>query len=355
MNIEGQVASFYGGDGGALAWTGSVGERLLAMSSDCYVFDFFRSVQEGFFELIKKVRLSLKGQGIATVVTCFGPRTAIIATNGETFITLHDADYSNTNPWNVLDRGISIKGYGDYEIITQLHTYLDESIKESLIPSVVWEYMVGNDRKNQSIRIARAKPIFSEFYPWIGCGVHEYFDRYLASESSILVLLGEAGTAKTSFIRSMIWHAGLKTMFTYDEKLLVSDSMFVDFITGTSELLVVEDADLFLTDREHGANKVMSKFLNISDGLAAGKRKKKIIFTANILEPTRIDSALLRPGRCYECLPFRRLTYTEACAAAAAGAIPAPKEDRYYTLAELFSLAKNEPTSVTPEKVGFSR
>ena len=181
----------------------------------------------------------------------------------------------------------------------------------------------------------------------------DYFRRYLASQMTILVLLGEAGTAKTSFIRSMIWRHSLNTMFTYDEGLLTSDAMFAEFIVGDMNLLIIEDADVFLKSRQHDGNRVMSKFLNIGDGLASNHRKK-IIFTANIVDPAQIDSALIRPGRTFDCLSFRRLTHGEALAAAKVIGTVLPSEQREYSLAELFAIANGEPLIPTPrQKLGF--
>jgi ATP-dependent 26S proteasome regulatory subunit len=42
----------------------------------------------------------------------------------------------------------------------------------------------------------------------------------------------------------------------------------------------------------------MSRFLNISDGLIK-LPNKKLVFTTNVTNFENIDSALLRPGRCF--------------------------------------------------------
>lgn len=219
-------------------------------------------------------------------------------------------------------------------------------------PRVVWEYFNGKDRARHVVQPARPRSAPDAFYPWLS-GVDDYYSRYMASESPVLVLLGPPGTAKTTFIRNLIWRDGLNTVFTYDEDLLKADALFVDFIAGDTDLLVVEDADVFLTDRDHGGNPLMAKFLNISDGLAAGPRRKKIIFTANIVELSRIDNALLRPGRCFDCQLFRKLTFEESCAAAGAAGLPAPIEARAYTIAEIFALTKGELAAKPRKGVGF--
>jgi hypothetical protein len=245
--------------------------------------------------------------------------------------------------------------HGDYETLKILAETIKAAIPIVTTPVVTWEFIAGNNRRSQNIRLEPAKPIFREFYPWID-NVPAYFDEFLNSDESILVLLGETGTAKTSFIRSMIWHANLTTMFTYEEELLAADALFVDFIVSDrTNLLVIEDADILLSSREHYGNRLMSKFLNVSDGLASGNGRKKIIFTANITEPNKIDSALLRVGRCFDCQTFRRLTYAEACAAAAVAKLPKPPVGMTPTLAELFALGKQSPRTARVQGIGFQR
>lgn len=285
--------------------------------------------------------------------TCYDSRIASI-TNGSVFVTLDDANEQNTDLWTVYDRAITINCYGEEKALKWISAFLKQHIEESKVPVVRWEFLGGDDRHSQQIKIKPAKTIHPEFYPWIGEDVYDYFNRYINSEASILVLLGETGTAKTSFIRSMIWACSLNTMFTYEEELLNSDSLFVDFIADERiSLLVIEDADLFLTSREHDGNKIMSKFLNVSDGLASIDHKK-MIFTANITEASRIDNALLRAGRCFDCQLFRRLTYAETCAAARVAGIPVPPKEQSYTLAELFAYGKGERQIAAPAaKVGF--
>jgi hypothetical protein len=284
-------------------------------------------------------------------INCYNSRIASI-TDSKLKVNILDHHHHHNDLWKVYDRSVEIDCYGEHDLIAAMIEYIKATVVHDQFPNVTWEFMSGDDRRSQDVQIAQSKPIFNEFYPWLD-DVNAYFDRYMASESSILVLLGETGTAKTSFIRSLIWHAQLNTMLTYEESLLGSDSLFVDFIVDDSaDLLVVEDADLLLTDREHDGNKIMAKFLNVSDGLARIGRKK-IIFTANITEASRIDPAMLRPGRCFDCQVFRRLTHPETVLAAKVAGIVLPKTERSYTLAEMFALTRNEKRLDIAKSIGF--
>jgi hypothetical protein len=314
---------------------------------DCYATRLSLTMHESLFGIINHIMTAMKNEKQEPKVVCHDFHSFSIRC-AYALVTTDEGSHKHSDLWTPYDRSLNINLYGDERIIKSIVEHIKANIRESTLPLVTWEFLAGDDRRSESIAISKPKPIFNEFYPWIG-DVFTYFDDYLKSDSSILVLLGETGTAKTSFIRSLIWHGGLNTMFTYEEELLGSDSLFVDFIADEDMgLLVIEDADLMLTNREHDGNKVMSKFLNVSDGLA-DIGKKKIVFTANITDLAKIDNALLRPGRCFGCQVFRRLTYQEACAAANVANIPLPEVGKTYTLAELF--AGRQP--IIPKSIGF--
>lgn len=327
-------------------------------NGDCFATKHKYTVNETFETLILLIKEGLVNFGIVNPrINCFDPHTAII-NNEEVFISLEDRNddrnYSHNDLWTQYNRNINIDCYGPNHVLQKISEYLINNIVVSKIPTITWDFLSDGCRQSQNIKIAPAKKIYDSFYPWIEGGVYEYFDRYLASESSILVLLGEPGTAKTSFIRSLIWHSSLNTTFTYDEDLLKSDSFFVDFlINDDKQLLIVEDADALLGSRESEGNKIMSKFLNVGDGLASIGHKK-MIFTANIRDASKIDTALLRPGRCFDCKEFRRLTMDETVKAAEAAGIPIPaKKSEGYTLAELFAIVNKEERDIIVNKVGF--
>ena len=55
-------------------------------------------------------------------------------------------------------------------------------------------------------------------------------------------------------------------MYTGDKRAFESDEIFVDFITGSHDAFVVEDADHLLTARSSG-NQDLHRFLGIADGV----------------------------------------------------------------------------------------
>lgn len=188
-----------------------------------------------------------------------------------------------------------------------------------------------------------------EMFPFLPRPLAAYYDAYIASNASILLLIGPPGTGKTSFIRGLLQHAGHDAMVSYDPALLQTDVPLTEFLTSEADVFVMEDADAMLTSRESG-NTLMHRLLSVSDGLVtlAGK---KLIFSTNLDNPQDVDAALLRPGRCFDVLRFRLLDYAQACALAeAAGLAPPPDATRRYSAAEVFHAGAAEGAAQRPRR-----
>jgi ATP-dependent 26S proteasome regulatory subunit len=98
-------------------------------------------------------------------------------------------------------------------------------------------------------------------------------------------------------------------MYTGDRRALENDEIFVEFITGSHDAFVIEDADHLLTARASG-NQDLHRFLAVADGVVRSQGRK-ILFTTNLPNVGDIDEALLRPGRCFATVRTRSLTREE--------------------------------------------
>lgn len=184
--------------------------------------------------------------------------------------------------------------------------------------------------------------IHPEYYPDLDGGPRQFIRDYLHADESVLLMAGVPGTGKTTLLRHMIMENSLTAHVVYDEKLMQSDTVFQTFLLNSNaNILIIEDADSILTSRERDGNKLMSRFLNVSDGLIK-LPNKKLIFTTNITDFGTVDPALLRPGRCYAVMQTRPLDLQEAQAASRVGGFPTPTEKKQYTLAELFNQGKSQ-------------
>jgi hypothetical protein len=261
---------------------------------------------------------------------------------------------SHADPFTAKRSYFSVAIYGvDREKVKALRDVLEEKIGKKHLATVTWHFMFGDDTRQSSVILDPTAPVHDEFYPWIKGGLRAYFDGFIKSNASLLFLSGPPGTGKTSLIRWLLHEYSLNAAVTYEEKLLSSDSTFVDFLTGSSEnVFVIEDADTILGSRSREGNKMIARFLNVSDGLIKFP-SKKVIFTTNLDDFKKVDEALLRPGRCFGMIRCRALTYDEAVAAAKVAGLTPPAKQRDITIAELFNPDSQIEVFSESRKVGF--
>lgn len=221
--------------------------------------------------------------------------------------------------------------------------------------SVSWVTGVHSDGSLdvEVLPIEEPKPIYDSFYPWLGeHTLDSFLENYICSQESILLLYGNPGTGKSNLLKHLLHKYNQSALITYQDDIRDLDKMFSSFLKGDEKFLIIEDADEFLTKRESG-NTSMKRLLNIADGLTSNK-EKKVIFTSNITNLNNIDSALLRPGRCYDAVKFENLNTEQATKAAQDLELDLSlivKDS--YTLAELFAIKNNKLKLVQNNKAVF--
>jgi hypothetical protein len=191
-----------------------------------------------------------------------------------------------------------------------------ETYPRSRMFTLEWHYGSGYGFDHTSFDELATDVIHDEAYPVLEAPVRDFIGSYLRADETVLVLLGAPGTGKTKLVRAILGalserkNESALVMYTADKRALENDELFVKFITGPHEALVIEDADHLLLARSDG-NHDLHRFLAIADGVvrAAGR---KIIFTTNLPNINSIDEALLRPGRCFASVRTRPLTRAEA-------------------------------------------
>lgn len=170
----------------------------------------------------------------------------------------------------------------------------------------------GVNERVQKIEFSDIKEQTKEFYPWFESDFDKYYKDFFESNRNVLLLIGSPGLGKTSWSRNMLKAYGKETMLANNATLFNDSRLFEHFAGSEAELLLIEDADNAVAPRDEG-NMGMSFLLNLTDGIIP--LKKKIVIVTNLPSISKVDPALIRPGRCHDILEFRKLSVAEAMAA----------------------------------------
>ena len=133
------------------------------------------------------------------------------------------------------------------------------------------------------------------------------------NDKGLVLLHGKPGTGKTSYIRYLI--ASLKKYVIFlplnMASAITNHGLISILIDNPNTILVIEDAENIIVDREIDGNSPVSALLNISDGLLADCLNVQIICTFNT-DLSKIDSALMRKGRMIAKYEFKELEIGKA-------------------------------------------
>jgi len=266
-----------------------------------------------------------------------------------------EEDTNNFIKFDVNSNSTTVRAFGNAEFAECI---IDEVEANFDVVTSYIEWIYGSDGNSVNVPLNRDRLPVEEMYPFLnGESLGDYYDRYMASSANILLLIGPPGTGKTTFIRGLLAHRNCSAIVTYDAGILEKDGFFARFIEDDAEVMVLEDSDAFLKSRSDG-NTMMHRFLNVGDGLVTTKGKK-MIFSTNLPSIRDIDSALIRPGRCFDIVTFDALNVEQANTLATRLGVTIPTRERGsetvpYSIAEVFNEQTNGmQNSQSNRKVGF--
>ena len=141
---------------------------------------------------------------------------------------------------------------------------------------------------------------------------NEVIKRFVATddESGLLILHGDKGTGKSTYIRHLISSNPEKKFVFIPANLvgILSQPNFSTFLmTLQNHIIILEDCEEAIKDRKtNGTPAAVSLLLNMTDGLLSDGLGLKFICTFND-DVKNIDAALLRKGRLVSKYEFKPL------------------------------------------------
>jgi hypothetical protein len=175
-------------------------------------------------------------------------------------------------------------------------------------------FYAGNEvrTKEHEVDGSRMPLILPELYPDVD--IDKLIEAYFKSNDSILMLYGDPGTGKTTLIKKIIYGYANDEVAYLKDQCLVSKSELWSML-GAYKLIILDDLDCKLTENRQtadpNASSFMSNILSFSDGITNPFERPKIVISTN-QNITEIDSALIRPGRCFDFIHLTQLTAEKA-------------------------------------------
>lgn len=191
------------------------------------------------------------------------------------------------------------------DIVPEILKYvvLKEDVEDSQI-YLVTKNGYGFSRKSFKLKVNPIDNNYNDDVPF------DKLSSILKEDSSSIILLhGEPGTGKTSFIRNIIDLNKNKTFLYLDSSVFsyINSTEFIDFLMDNKDsVCILEDCESLLMSRDSGENTLMTTLLNISDGMLGDVLNLKFICTFNT-DLKNIDKAILRKGRLKLKYEFKKL------------------------------------------------
>jgi len=260
--------------------------------------------------------------------------------------------YNDDNDTRILyDAGVT------KEEIDDLQSFLLTFIKEVLVKAESKIFLLYENR-GLHLRDFHVKPYemnLLENYNDDFLPVHSYIVERLnaLNDKGIVFLHGTPGTGKTSYIRYLTSQINKRLIYISPEfaHKIASPDFLPLLIDNPNSVLIIEDAENLIAERENSNNVSVSSLLNIADGLLSDCLSIQIICTFNT-NINKVDKALLRKGRLIASYEFTALSREKAQNLSNKLGFT-HTINKEMTLTDIYNQFENEYALAEVKKIGF--
>lgn len=164
------------------------------------------------------------------------------------------------------------------------------------------------DKPNIDIELNYGSDFYNNHYPKI-------IQKLNTKKNGLFLFSSQPGQGKTFFIKHLVGLIDRKFIFLSDQVLsqgLDSPALIEILSLNRGCVVIIEDAEKYITSREENPNSLVSNLLNASDGILGDILNFSLILTHNMQKLEGIDAALTRKGRLLYQHEFKPLSVDEA-------------------------------------------
>jgi SpoVK/Ycf46/Vps4 family AAA+-type ATPase len=239
------------------------------------------------------------------------------------------------------------------EKVSELIGTFNELIRKnsSTISKIALIIHEGKGFKSVETKITPPEIDFDTNYNEDFLPIHKLIHDGLAHNFKGIVLLhGEPGTGKTTYIKHLISTIDKNIIYMPSNAVeMLSSPEFIPFLLKNKHsVLVIEEAEKMLMSRNNGGSQAISNILNLTDGILSDCLNIQVVATFNT-DILNIDSALLRKGRLIAKYEFKPLEEAVAIRLADKLGVELPDNP---TLTNIYN-AKELSFTNSRNKIGF--